>query len=74
MILIDKEVFILLRDCSKYLTPGLKEDYALKEGFLGIASQPLLSHPSLAKFLLIMETPIYEHGTGVEELSTVINL
>lgn len=74
MILIDKEVFMLLRDCSKCLTPSFKEDYMLRERFLGIASQPLFSHPSLAKFLLIMENPIYEHGIGVEELSKLISL
>lgn len=74
MILIDNEVFMLLRDCSKYLTPGFK-DYVLREGFLGLASQPLFSHPSsLVKFLLIMEKPIYEHSIGVEQLSKLIRL
>lgn len=65
MILMDQGDLMEWRDCSEYFTPYLKEDYVVRIGFPATAPQLLFPQSSLAKFLLIMENPTYEHSIGV---------
>lgn len=70
--------FHAVEGLPKYLTPGLKEDYELREGFPAIGTQPLFSHPSLAKFLLIMEKKkktnpqTWHRGWGIKQINQSI--